>query len=140
MRWAESQHGPPRRRSILVADDDETVRHVISRTLQNAGYHVTTAANGIEALDSLDQTPHDLVLLDLQMPGMDGPSALKEIRKRYGPLPVIIVTGYPQSDLMAQALRYSPLMLLAKPVEPNRILEAVRTTLAGANKEGHTAP
>ena len=135
--WAESQHTVHRQRNVLVVDDDPTVCDVIRRTLERAGYRVTTAASGREALQDLQRSVHDLVLLDLKMPEMDGPSTLRELRKTYGPLPVIIVTGYPESDLMAQALHYSPLMLLAKPLEPARILEAVRMALAGTTL-GHT--
>ncbi|MFH0963335.1 MAG: response regulator [Planctomycetota bacterium] len=139
-RWAESQHAAYRRRSILVVDDDPTVCDVFRRTLEGAGYFVTTAASGREALEDLERVSRDLVLLDLKMPGMGGPAALREIRKRHGSLPVIIVTGYPESDLMVEAMRYSPIMLLAKPVEPDRILEAVRMAFTGTAGEVGPVP
>jgi two-component system C4-dicarboxylate transport response regulator DctD len=66
------------------------------------------------------------VVLDLMMVGLNGPSTLKEIRKNLGPIPVIVHTGYPDSDLMQRALESSPFTLLAKPCSPKRFVETVR--------------
>ena len=63
------------------------------------------------------------------MDGMDGPEILREIRARCGDLPVIILTGYPDSDLMHEALQYSPLTLLAKPADPEKLISAARRAL-----------
>lgn len=60
----------------------------------------------------------DLILLDLKMPNMNGPQFLEELRKTHAALPVVIVTGYPESELMQQAMQYAPVLPLAKPVHP----------------------
>jgi len=60
---------------------------------------------------------------------MDGPTFLKAIRSAYGALPVLIITGYPDSDLMMQALTCAPVLMLPKPVEAQQILDAVRWSL-----------
>jgi len=91
---------------------------------------VIQAADGLQALAAMQQQKPDLVLLDLKMPVMDGPATLKEIRAQWKRLPVIILTGYPDSDLMSRALESSPVTLLAKPVEPDHIMTAVRDALA----------
>ena len=131
-RWAESQ-GPIRERGrVLVVDDDEDVRDTLARALEDEGYGAASAATGPEALELVRREVPDVVLLDLKLPGMGGPEVLKEIRKRHPDLPVVIVTGYPDSDLMAEAMRYSPLLLLPKPVEPQQVLEAVSLALGGS--------
>jgi len=71
------------------------------------------------------QTP-DIVMLDLAMPRLNGPATLKEIRQRWGPIPIIIHTGFAGGELMKQALQCSPFTLLAKPSTTDEILETVR--------------
>jgi len=66
------------------------------------------------------------VVLDLMMVGLDGPSTFKEIKKNLGPIPVIVHTGYPDSELMQRALESSPFALLAKPCPPKRLVETIR--------------
>ena len=128
--WASSQRTLARRKSVLVVDDELVVRDTVGRMLADGGYRVRTARNGAQALDLMEQDLPDLVLLDLKMSGRDGPTTSKEIRQRWGRLPVIILTGYPSSELMNQALQYSPLTLLAKPVEPEVLLAAAAEALA----------
>ena len=67
---------------------------------------------------------------------MPGPDVLKEIRRAHGALPVIIITGYPDGELMHEALRYSPVMMLAKPVTPEQLLESVRLVLGEGREVG----
>jgi DNA-binding NtrC family response regulator len=64
--------------------------------------------------------------LDLLMAGLDGPSTLKEIRMNWGLIPVIVHTGYPDGELMRQAMESSPFTLLAKPCPPKKFVETVR--------------
>jgi len=63
------------------------------------------------------------------MPGMNGPQFLEELRKTHPSLPVVIVTGYPDSELMQQATQYAPLMLLAKPIDSELLERTVRTAV-----------
>lgn len=134
-RWAESQRPGKRTARVLVIDDDAAVRETIGRTLAGEGMEVAAAGNGIEALGVLADRRPDVVLLDLKLPGADGPMVLREIRRSYGPLPVIIITGYPDGELMLEAMRFSPLLLLAKPAAPEQVLEAVRLALDGSRSE-----
>lgn len=128
-RWAVSQEQAEPTYKILAVDDDDTIRGLLKRILSGAGYAVEVASGGREALEIASiQTP-DLILLDLHMPGMTGPQILEEIRKLYGNVPVVILTGYPESSLMEKALRFSPVTLLAKPSTPEKILESVRSLL-----------
>jgi DNA-binding NarL/FixJ family response regulator len=71
------------------------------------------------------------VLVDLKLPGGSGADVIREIRAKDKTVPVIVITGYPDSDLMHEAMAYSPLVVLAKPVDPGRLLTTVRSALSG---------
>jgi len=133
-RWAESQQVTRRRKHILVVDDEQAVREVVRSALEKASFSVSTAAGGLQALEEVSRRPPDLILLDLKMPDMDGPTTLAEMRERLGDVPVIIITGYPDSDLMARALERGPIMLVTKPVKPRQLIQTVRMVLEGAGE------
>jgi len=138
-RWAESQVPQPPRKTVLMVDDEEYIRDGLGRIIERAGYRVVTARGGADALVLMRADLPDLVLLDLKMPDMDGPTTLVHIRESFGSIPVIIVTGYPESNLMVETLAYCPITLVAKPVEAQQLLQAVRMVLeesAVAQKAG----
>ncbi len=91
--------------SILFVDDEPMLRRAFTRMFQHLGLTVVTAANGQEALTALDQDAFDLVLCDVRMPLLDGPSALVEARRRNLRLPPwVFLTGYadlPDAELRA---------------------------------------
>jgi two-component system cell cycle sensor histidine kinase/response regulator CckA len=115
--------------TVLVVDDDDDVVEFGRRALETAGFTVLTALDGAQALESMRRVVPNLVVLDLRLPTMDGPTVLREIRKGWGDLPVVIYTGYPDSDLLTEAMRYSPITLLAKPCSDNRFVNTVRDLL-----------
>jgi chemotaxis family two-component system sensor histidine kinase/response regulator PixL len=82
---------------ILVVEDDDAIRYVLSDTLQDAGFAVATAIDGADALDQLDQHPADAILLDLMMPSMDGWSFLETCRNdaRFSLIPIGILSAAP---------------------------------------------
>jgi two-component system nitrogen regulation response regulator NtrX len=84
-------------------------------------------------LQEMQRQVPDLVLLDLAMPNMNGADTLKEIRKEWGPMPIILHTGFADGDLMKQALAFSPFTLLAKPCPANQVLETVRKVQRSAD-------
>ena len=124
VRWADAQGerpeeaAPPR---ALVVDDDPRVARALVRLLGDLGCRASHAASGEAALAMLDEEVPGVVLLDLQMPDMNGPTLLGELRERHGDIPVAIVTGYPDSDLMLEASRHTPVMMIAKPVEREQL-------------------
>ena len=113
-------------RTILIVDDDKAMRELLRRILEFQAYTVHEAADGAKGLIILEQHPVDLVLLDLKMPVMNGPEFLRKLRSAHGTLPVVIITGYPDSDLIAQTFQYGPITMLAKPVEKEQLFEALR--------------
>ena len=128
-RWTEVHRPGLRHKTVLAVDDEEAIRDLIRRTLEPEGFVVRTACDGKEALADVRQHVPDVVLLDLRLPNIKGPDFLKALHEQHGQIPVIIITGYPDGELMAQALRYSPIMMLAKPVKPKEILSTVELVL-----------
>lgn len=79
--------------SILVVDDEPVIRTVLGRSLQREGIRVTTAENGVEALEKLRDGCFDMVISDILMPLMDGLELLVQVKTEYPDLPVILITG-----------------------------------------------
>lgn len=131
--WAETHHLRRKPSCVLVVDDEQGVRKLIARFLEAGGYQVLLASNGPEGLMHLQGKAVDLILLDLKMPEMNGPEFLQRLMETGHRPPVIVVTGYPDSDLMVEAMRYGPITLVAKPIEMETLMHAVRSTLNGAN-------
>lgn len=125
LKWTEAQQPTGQPEAVLVVDDDKGVRFTVRRILEPTGLVVHEAVNGVEGLALMDRHDIAAVLLDLQMPDMNGPEFLKSLRRDNRDTPVIVVTGYPDGDLMAEAARYGPVMLVTKPVQKNQLLQAV---------------
>jgi PAS domain S-box-containing protein len=111
---------------VLIVDDDEGMRETLRLAMEDQNFEVTTAEGGSEALQLMGKKTPDVVVLDLMMAGLDGPSTLKAIRMNWGLIPVIVHTGYPDGDLMRQAMEFSPFTLLAKPCSLKQFVETVR--------------
>ena len=119
------EHAASARSTVLVVDDEEGVREVMTAALASKQRAVLSAGSGEEALEIVKKTPVDLVLLDLSMPGLDGVETFRELHALRPALPVIIVTGYPDSDLMARALEIGPFTMISKPVDVAQIQKTV---------------
>lgn len=113
-------------KAVLIVDDEQGARALAVRTIQKmSDVTIYEAEDGYEALHLL--TKHEeisLVLLDLQMPGMDGVSAYSQIRKLNRDLPVIIITGFPPDDYLETFGPELPDLLMTKPYQPNDLLSA----------------
>src|SRR5258707_933303 len=86
-----SRQAPGRR--ILLADDSPQIRECLAILLNDAGHETIQAANGREALEELERQPFDLLMLDLNMPGVDGWATLEQLAARHPQLPVIVITA-----------------------------------------------
>lgn len=115
--------------SVLIIDDDAKVCRAMCRLVKRIGCRARYVLDGAEGLEQVFREAPDLIMLDLKMPGMNGPEFLKELRKTQPDLPVVIVTGYPDSDLMEQATQYAPIMLLSKTAETSQIESTVRMAI-----------
>jgi len=114
---------------ILVIDDDEGICSLFEDTLSESGHIVTTVLESYQGLELVKNKDYDLVFLDLKMPVMDGVELFRQIRLAKPNLPVTIITGYPDSDLMMNALTHGPLGVMSKPFRGTDILTAVDTYL-----------
>lgn len=105
---------------VLVVDDDESSRELFRRQLELAGHEVTSAASGREALELLERTPVDLVLLSRTLPGMDGPEVLRRLRAASGTrrLPVVMLGGADEVASMVQCIELGADDYLTKPSDP----------------------
>lgn len=111
--------------NILVIDDDDTICSLFKDTLNEAGHKVTTVNKSSEGLELIKDRDFDLVFLDLKMPIIDGAELFRQIRAVEPELPVTIITGYPDSDLMMSALAHGPIGVMKKPFSSSDILSAV---------------
>jgi CheY-like chemotaxis protein len=119
--------------SILLVDDDEQLRTMLSVVLRRAGYEVQVAIDGIEASNFYRSDPTDLIITDLIMPEKEGLEIIRELRKDYPQAKIIAMTGGGRTGTMnylkvAKALGAQE--LLEKPFPTQEILEAIRRVLA----------
>ena len=119
------QRAATKHSTILVVDDEPAIRELMVGALATQTRELLTAGSGEEALASVKRFDVDLVILDLVMPGMNGVDTFRAIRSLRPALPVLIVTGYPDSDLMAQALEIGPFAMMSKPADLAQIQQAV---------------
>lgn len=120
-------------KKILIVDDHSVVRAGIESILQYAGMQVTVghAANGVEALERLADTEWDLVLLDINMPIMNGSETLLVVRRKYPALPVMVISVYPDQRYALQMHQCGARGYLQKDFLPDDLVTAVETVLDG---------
>lgn len=109
---------------VLVADDDRVVQALLNRTLRKAGYDVIIASNGREALERMESDV-GVVLLDLQMPEMDGISCLRHLREQYRDLSAIMITASEEISDAVEAMRQGAYDYVVKPVGPSTLIPLV---------------
>lgn len=115
--------------TILIIDDEANLRRSLSLILQKAGYAVTTAGNGQEAVVYLQSGAYDLAFLDLKMPDINGIDLLPEIRALYPDMPVLILTAHATLDSAIEAVRKGARDYLIKPIDPSNIVARVEEIL-----------
>ncbi|HEC36149.1 MAG TPA: response regulator transcription factor, partial [Anaerolineae bacterium] len=123
---------------ILVVDDEATTRVSLAEVLRLEGYEVVTASSGEEALGTLAaQSPFDLMVLDLKMPGMDGLQLTEAVQKRSPDMVIILLTAFGTLETAIQAIRRGAHDYLLKPCPVPQILESVRKGLSKRHQEQH---
>lgn len=117
--------------TLMVVEDDESIREMIDITLSQAGYGVIAVGSGESALDLLKRVKVDLVLLDVHMPRMSGLDVLMAMARIGRPTPpVLMVTANRQVDTVAEAMRLGCVGYMAKPFAPGDLLGRVARALA----------
>jgi DNA-binding response OmpR family regulator len=117
--------------SILITDDESNIRLTIRTALESDGYVVREASNGIEALESIERQMPDLVVLDLNMPGIDGMEVLEHLKSlAVANKPrVIILTAFGSIATAVRATRLGAVEFLEKPVTPAELRQTIRSVL-----------
>jgi len=115
--------------SILVVDDESSTRELCADILSEEGYTVLQAPGAMEALLALSQKPFQVVLSDIQMPGMDGVALLKEIHKTRPEMEVILMTAFAGLPTAVEAVRHGAYDYLSKPLSREALLNSIRRAL-----------
>ncbi|MFF5292091.1 response regulator transcription factor [Paractinoplanes globisporus] len=124
--------------TILLAEDDPDIRHMVAYKLGRAGFEVIEVVDGPAALDACLRDPPDLVLLDVRMPRMDGIAVCRELRA--GPptagVPIIMLTARARPQDREQAFAAGATDYVIKPFSPRALVERVEATLARERQRG----
>lgn len=125
-RWLENGagHAP---RKVLIVDDEPAICELYKRALDPKKYLVDSVASGAAALQVASQNNYDFIFLDLKMPGMNGVETFKEIKAMAIRSLVVIVTAYPDSELLSEAMKLGPLTVILKPFDLSEIQKSVES-------------
>jgi excisionase family DNA binding protein len=113
--------------SVIVIDDDESICGLFKDTLEGEGFDCTAVNDPFQGLEMVKNNSYDMVFLDLKMPGMDGAELLRQIRQVKPQIPVNVITGFRDSELMTKALVYGPMGVIGKPFTSSEIITAVHS-------------
>jgi len=122
---------------ILLVDDETKITTVLKAYLQQEGFHVSTAVNGLVALTMFKENPFDLLILDLMLPGMSGIEICQEIRK-ISSVPIIMLTAKVEEEDRIRGLSIGADDYITKPFSPREVVARVRAVLRRTHNE--TAP
>lgn len=120
---------------ILIVDDDESIRKMLSTILEEEEYLVDTAENGKEAIDKSTERIFNLALIDVRLPDIEGVTLLKEFRETVPRMRKIIMTGFPSIQNAIQAVNNKADAYVFKPFEIDKILETIKDQLKRQREE-----
>ncbi len=115
---------------ILVTDDEKSIRNTLRDILEFEGYNILEAESGLEALDTLSDSPVDLMFLDIKMKGMDGIEVLEKSKETNPELPIIMISGHGTIKIAVEATKIGAFDFIEKPPDLNRLLISVRNALS----------
>ena len=121
-----SKHNESSQKRLLVIDDEENMRHMLSSMLKKSGYRVSTASNGSEAMDMVDQTLYDFILCDLKMPDMSGMEFFEAARDKLWASTVIMMSAYGSIDTAVEAMKKGAYDFISKPFKLDEVLLALK--------------
>lgn len=121
-------------KKILVVDDETNIRNLIKNILGNE-YQISTATNGIEALEVLKNEEFDLIILDINMPQMDGVEFMKQLRKQNISTPVIVASAFSDPEKLIKVFKLGASDFVIKPFSSDQILETVHKTFETEQKK-----
>ncbi|MFH1884556.1 MAG: response regulator [Planctomycetota bacterium] len=110
---------------ILIVDDEENMRKTLADILIDEGYSVSTAATGEEAIELCTKDPHETILMDVRMPGIDGVEAFRQIRRHKEGVRVILMSAYSVDALKEAALDEGAIAFLSKPLDLEKVVSLI---------------
>ena len=113
---------------MLVVDDERAIRDTLREILEDAGYEVAVAEDGVKALEQFNQERYDVVLCDIKMPGMDGIELLDKLQAE-SEVPVVMVSGHGTIETAVDAIKRGAYDYIEKPLDLNRLLVSIRNAL-----------
>ncbi len=123
LRNQEEQSGAP---TVLVVDDDTGIQSMFKLFLKKQGYTRIVVGTGREALSALNKQKFDLCFLDLQLPDITGDEIYKQAKALHPEMPIVIITGYPDSQMLDNILKHGPVTVLKKPLQVELLQQALR--------------
>ena len=117
----------PRKRSILVIDDEPSVGDALGVILRDNGYRVVVSQSGLDALNKARKESFDVAITDVGLPDISGLDVLRHLRKRNPAVLVIVITANPTPAIVAEALKKGAGCVLPKPFLPSDVLDAINT-------------
>jgi FixJ family two-component response regulator len=121
---------------VEVVDDDEPVRRALARLIRSLGFEAEVFSSGEEFLAALPTRRPDCVVLDLNMPGVDGFEVQTRMAEARVRVPVIVITGHDSPEAKARALGGGAVVYLQKPLEAGVLRDAIRTAVLGSPRNG----
>ena len=111
--------------SVLIVDDNESLCETLSFILNRKGYATATASDGSDAVKQTEETPFDVTLMDIRMPGMNGVEAFKKIKRLRPKAAVVMMTGYSVEELVKEALEEGAFGIIYKPMDIDRVISLI---------------
>ncbi len=114
-------------KKILVVDDSKTISDMVRMILEKIGYEVETAYDGLEALEKVKVVNPDLIVLDVNMPKMDGFRVCRLLKfdRNFRSIPIIMLTARDEEENIKTGIKTGADLYLTKPIEPDKLIEAV---------------
>jgi excisionase family DNA binding protein len=112
--------------TVLVVDDDEDIQSMFKMFLKKAGFSRLIVGTGKEAFAALEKQQFDLCFLDLQLPDVTGDVIYAMAKEKYPDLPIAVITGYPDSQMLDNILKHGPVTVLKKPLHADQLKQVLR--------------
>jgi DNA-binding NtrC family response regulator len=114
-----------RQRTVLIVDDEPNTAEIVSRITKQAGFQVKTVTSPGDALEIAENERFDLIISDIEMPGLRGPALLRELKQRGVKCPVLFISGELTPDNLDDSLNVARAMFLPKPFSPKELTDAI---------------
>ena len=118
-------------KKILIVDDQQGIRALLNEIFQREGFETVQSGNGLQAVQLIQEQQFDLMLLDMNLPGLNGLEVLKEVRNNLQQqFPIMMMTAYGEQELIEEALTYNAVQYFTKPFNIFELLTQVKNILA----------